>query len=681
MKSTEMNNLICAFVALLLLPSSLMAQPMEFGAPINLSVTPFGGSADKGKLVRLEYPDGMGGYEEVLVCVYGDAQGPDVWNYRGELFAARDIFATRSTDGGMTWSPPVNISNTANIASIMADHDGDPETLPEPYYGNSEKPNIINNGKNILVSWVDRFVPTPEQRTVVYPEFGLVEVPYAGVYAVRSTDGGLTWSSPQLLTDGYRDAKQDVVKAASSGFLITWQEDPQGLQPGEAEGPGEGGSGAKVSKGTDIWYTSLKTADFNAGQPFPNGKRITDNFTMMGQGTNEGYEYGNTGASRANSFIFGQMAIVAYEETKGLEGLDEGKYVRYHTFSAFDDSMPDMTAGAGWIISEPGENARRVRFIVQPGPLTSQSDLRIVFIWKQGLYDQGGPSDIFSSSGFKNSDDPDSTGFRPADLTPPVNLSSSAGLGAGSDDNPFEDARAHRGIIRGDFVFLGWSWTPDWAVARFTDLENYNFFTRRSFDGGLSWTDSQNMSNIEDTLINVKEPRIIATPFSPDPNQPTNLNVVFVGWGTEVNQYEHVAEFPIPLDIVITRTSDQGETYSPVQEIAGGEKGQFEAQIRTNAAGTEFYAVWQEAEADASAVNTVFRNAHVEVLVLGDANDDGMLSNRDIASFVLALTNPVAYQTMFPDVDPDIVLDMNQDGVFDNLDIPGFVAELTGEVR
>ncbi len=65
-------------------------------------------------------------------------------------------------------------------------------------------------------------------------------------------------------------------------------------------------------------------------------------------------------------------------------------------------------------------------------------------------------------------------------------------------------------------------------------------------------------------------------------------------------------------------------------------------------------------------------------LVVGDANDDGELNNLDIASFVLALINPVAYQAMFPDVDPDVVLDMNGDGGFDNLDIASFVAALTG---
>lgn len=70
-----------------------------------------------------------------------------------------------------------------------------------------------------------------------------------------------------------------------------------------------------------------------------------------------------------------------------------------------------------------------------------------------------------------------------------------------------------------------------------------------------------------------------------------------------------------------------------------------------------------------------------QTIILGDANDDGVFNNLDIASFVLALTNPVAYQAMFPDLNVDVVLDMNGDGGFDNLDIAGFVAALTGGTK
>ncbi len=62
----------------------------------------------------------------------------------------------------------------------------------------------------------------------------------------------------------------------------------------------------------------------------------------------------------------------------------------------------------------------------------------------------------------------------------------------------------------------------------------------------------------------------------------------------------------------------------------------------------------------------------------GDADGNGVVNNFDIASFVMALTNPGAYAKAFPGVDPDVVLDMNCDGMFSNVDIAGFVAALTG---
>lgn len=615
-------------------------EELELDEAMTVSTT-FGGSASKGKLVRLVYPQGEG-FEKVLVVVYADAAGGEVWDFKGEPMPANDIFAVRSTDGGATWSEPVNLSGTAGEFSAECDHDGLEETPPRPYWGHSQKPNIFSLGKNVLVSWVDHYAPTGVQRTVRYPDVGLVEVPYAATYVARSTDGGLTWSAAERLTDGYRDAKQDVNRGSSAGWMITWQEDPQGLQPGEAEGPGEGGSGAKVSKGTDIWGTSLPTAAFLAGESFPEPRRLTDNFTQMGSGSNEGYEYGQHGASRANLGLMGGMAILAYEETKGLEGLDIGKYVRYHVFSAFDDSMPDATDGAGWIISQPDENARRVRFVQQgtPGP---QSGIRFLIFFKQGLYDQGGPSDIVVRRGIG--------GFLPEHLDPPVaenpttreaafgnsyglNVSSSAGLGAISEDDDLEDALAHRAVLIGDFIAMGYSWTPDWAVARFTDLEHYDFFVRRSFDGGATWDEPRNMTAFPDSTVNAKEPRIVKTAPSPDPDEPHDPSVFFVAWGTELNQYEHQAEAPMPLDLFITRTADLGETYSPpVAFAAAPEVAEFESQIRSTADGSEFYMVWQST-VDGFTTTDFRAGVAVDPTQNPDINGDGVVDGADLAELI-----------------------------------------------
>ncbi len=63
--------------------------------------------------------------------------------------------------------------------------------------------------------------------------------------------------------------------------------------------------------------------------------------------------------------------------------------------------------------------------------------------------------------------------------------------------------------------------------------------------------------------------------------------------------------------------------------------------------------------------------------LLGDMNCDGVVSVSDINAFVLALTDPAAYQAQFPDCDIQNG-DMNGDGVVSVGDINGFVSAVTG---
>ncbi len=563
-----------------------------------------GDGAYKTKLLRVTWND-AGTFKTVLVAIYGNGVGPDVWGWDGSTHAARDIFVKRSTDGGATWSAAQNVSNTALMSSIDADDDGDPMSPEVPYAGDSGKPTVFSTGKNVAIIWEDSYVggpgPAPAQGTVTYPETGLIEVPFRAIYIARSKDAGQTWVV-QRMGDGSRDAKQSVCRGTSAGWVFTWQEDPEGLQPGDAEGPGDGGSGAKVSKETDIWYTAQTSADFGAQLDLPAAIPVTDNAG------------GNTGASRCNVTMFGNASLIAYEETKGTQGLDEGKYVRYHVFTNFlDPTNTDSSMGAGWILSNPLENARRVRILIGPGGAAGPTlGTKVCFIWKQGLYDQGGPSDIMSRVGYADGGHAGpSDGAHPDQLVPAIdpmatdranamnnaparNLSSSAGLLAATDDNAFEDARAHRGIIRGDTIFLGYTYTDDWAVARYTDLANYNFFVRRSTDGGASWSAAFNISGITDTKISVREPRIVGTPNSSDPADPQDPNVAYIAWGTEVNQYEHMNEGIMDLDIYVTRTDDLGLSFLTPTFLAGGPNPQFESQIRTTPDGQTIWAVWNE---------------------------------------------------------------------------------------
>jgi len=194
-------------------------------------------------------------------------------------------------------------------------------------------------------------------------------------------DGNITWYAPEQLTTGTRDSNHIWVEGSEAGFALSWQEDTTGLRSGKGEGPGDGWSGATTNHGTDIWYTSIKMADFNATEELDENTtkpkslnnfhypvRITDNEKCSNDDTKEycklmcdTYGYvdsntsnnagtaitrcltydkdmltdtqavldGDTGASRSALKILKTNAdehivIFSYEETKGLSESDPG---------------------------------------------------------------------------------------------------------------------------------------------------------------------------------------------------------------------------------------------------------------------------------------------------------------------------------------------------------------------
>ncbi len=109
-----------------------------------------------------------------------------------------------------------------------------------------------------------------------FPEIG--EIPYSCVWTARGKlltgdDAATTdvveqtyvmWTKPERLTSGARDANLPAVDCAmGAGCILTWQEDPEGLRPGQGLGPGEGWSGAVANGKTDIWYSYISYADFD----------------------------------------------------------------------------------------------------------------------------------------------------------------------------------------------------------------------------------------------------------------------------------------------------------------------------------------------------------------------------------------------------------------------------------
>ncbi|BCA81135.1 choice-of-anchor O protein [Desulfuromonas sp. AOP6] len=178
------------------------------------------------------------------------------------------------------------------------------------------------------------------------------------------------------------------------------------------------------------------------------------------------------------------------------------------------------------------ENARRARFILQGKSAAGPSATVMVIVYKEGEEGSGRPSDILlrrvvapkTQTGnpyrFTNivCDEwmtaPDgkqicAVGTQNISTVTPTFTTSSLGdpttddpygaikvvrweqtaenLDDSTASNPYEDARAHRGVMRGDFLMVGYSYTPNWAAAR-NGNDKYDFFIRRSFDGGQTWS-------------------------------------------------------------------------------------------------------------------------------------------------------------------------------------------------
>jgi len=642
-------------------------QQNAITTPIVLSdQTPDIEMAYKPKLVDLK--------NGILVAIYGDAIENLPAHYVYDLQAditrpARDVFV-RTCDSVnqdcsqlANWTSPINISNTAGLSSISTDWNGDGNRVP--YYGDSDNPHAFASGSHVVVSWVDTYCPGGAQRTVTYPDRNNREVAMNCVYVAHSSGTNVgsaaSWKVDRL-TDGSRDAKQDVSRGLSSGaWTVVWQEDPLGLQPGEGDGPGEGASGAKVSPGTDIWYSFTSSVSSAAGAigVWSVPVRITDNQT--GTGLPKSYNYnpvkdangnpvdpttlesGSTGASRANLAIVGgsspPKAIVAYEESKGSSGASSGKFLRYQTFNYNAPPTDDVCNPAnyencrtGCIVSNPAENARRARFVTQTNAGTG--GLRWVLFWREGQDTQGGPADIMLRLGYSNFT---ATNLKPAVdypncytsvFTNAINLANSPALNISSNTpsatannladatytNSQENARAHRAVLRGDNLDVAYIYTPEWLVAETTDLQNYNLYLRHYDASTGEWRNPVNLSRISDTTVNVKEPRLQGTPGSGpgcvDPSAPVdyhdcqNPNVLVAAWGTETN----VNANTVPsknLDIYLTRSTSKAQYFEPIITLAGGSNIQGESQLRITPDGTGIYAVWTEQDST-GAINSMY---------------------------------------------------------------------------
>jgi hypothetical protein len=670
-----------------------------------------------GELVDVEYRDAKGALVETreearpLISVYTD---DDADPEKGD-----DVWAALSLDDGDTWRQ-TNLSMAAGRSSFTINTD-DAELEEVDYPGMVSKPGLTLKGNRVLVTWTSSFcdsgfpgyadvaddpyeVSMP-QRSVDYadqgyPEVG--EVPYKCLWATRglvdTATGDITWYQPERLTSGVRFAMQVASNSApNAGFVIGWAEDPAGLNPGEAQGPGEGWTGANPHPGTDVWYTYLPMTAFNAvnsspiahpddpqaisQRPQPLNRftvptPVSDNALPADADPRTG-----VGATRPAVGVSGAWVAYGYEETKEgsaeTDGVESGKQVFHHAFH-FD--APDVVA-EGTLMSDPSQSARRVRYITQPSGQMGPSRTLGALIYRMGPDGHSGSADFLMSrfvvpgTDAVTADNP----FRAQNLTESVNLSATtptetvpdpttgvprvtkwdqteANLGDETYDSSLESARGHRGMIKGDFLNVGYLWTANWKLyLRGLDIENY--YVRRSFDGGATFTSApaaapydgdgvtscrwfndpvtgvllepvcrkvgagefepaQNLTRLDGFDETAIEPRLVGMPgsiASPYPEDVQDVSTVWQVWGTGSPQdatagddggdFEAMdADIPIPgedpgkgpLDLYYTVSQDYGDTFVENAAIAEGPSAQAEVQVRFSPDGSKMYAAWND---------------------------------------------------------------------------------------
>lgn len=229
------------------------------------------------------------------------------------------------------------------------------------------------------------------------------------------------------------------------------------------------------------------------------------------------------------------------------------------------------------------ENARRARFILQGKSAVGPSKTVMLIVYKEGQEGMGRPSDImlrrvvskvpgnpyaFSNiicDGIEtaaNGKEVCVLGTQNMSTVTPTEVTAKAdgdleaygyikvveweqtllNMKDSSSINPYEDARAHRGQIRGDLVTMGYSYTPNWAAAR-NGNDNYDFVVRRSFDGGQTWTTDPNGIPDSDG-VTVTHCQVFTTPAATDGGEATKEEVCTSYGAGEFEQARNLSQLP-----------------------------------------------------------------------------------------------------------------------------------------
>jgi len=347
------------------------------------------------KPLLVSYNDGIEHEDDLLIASTNEPLAVTT----GAGFGERDAFAALSLDDGATWKN-VNLSDSADRSSFILmngqEYPGDVFKMVHAVEGNmvvaawisrycesgaplyswtdevkteflayyEELDNVISvdggtdeDGYQLYLD--DMFTVGGSQKSVDYtaqgfPEVG--EIPYGCVWIARGTleqdlddaeaplfnsEGDpvydIKWRVSERLTSGRRDPHQiNITSAPGAGFIIEWQEDPEGLRPGKGLGPGEGWSGAIANSKTDLWYTYIDLAHF--GDVCTD--EAADELDYCTPGTLADFVAGDLTTKPKAAVPFAMpVRLTDNNACKGVQKLDtDGELLNPYCYADFDDN-------------------------------------------------------------------------------------------------------------------------------------------------------------------------------------------------------------------------------------------------------------------------------------------------------------------------------------------------------
>ncbi len=166
--------------------------PTTFGRRLVANRSLDGGATWLASPAVVEGPNGAGFADEPDIVLTDAGHALAVWqDARGPNSTIQNVYFSRSSDGGATWSPDVLIGGVAPAGSEIA-----------------RQPRLATpNGMDITVVWTD---------------FRNAATSGRDIYRNRSTDGGVTWLGQTALSTAPGDEELPEVAASGDGIYTAW---------------------------------------------------------------------------------------------------------------------------------------------------------------------------------------------------------------------------------------------------------------------------------------------------------------------------------------------------------------------------------------------------------------------------------------------------------------------------